>query len=36
MHVRETFGGTVIVQNGKAQKVNLKTDSTRSAGVYPA
>ena len=29
MHVRETFGGTVIVQNGKAQKVNLKTDSTR-------
>ncbi len=36
MHVRVTKPGTVIVRDGKAVKVNLKTDSTLSAGVYPS
>ncbi len=36
MHVRERLGGTVIVNDGKMEKVNLKTDSTVSAGVYPS
>lgn len=35
-HVRQTFGGTVFIHGDKAEKVNLKTDSTLSAGVYPA
>ena len=35
-HVREAFGGTVIACDGKVTKVNLKTDSLISAGVYPA
>lgn len=36
MHLRENNGGTLIVNGEKAVKVSLKTDSTRSAGVYPA
>jgi len=35
-HVRQHKGGTILVTNGEVQKVNLKTDSTISAGVYPA
>ena len=35
-HVRVTNGGTVIVNDGKVSKVNLKRDNTISAGVYPA
>jgi len=35
-HVRQSLGGTVINYDGKIQKVNLKTDSTISAGVYPS
>ncbi|MDO4462630.1 MAG: hypothetical protein Q4C30_09120 [Bacteroidia bacterium] len=35
-HARAAFGGTIIVRDGKIDKVNLKTDSTISAGVYPA
>ena len=35
-HVRQFLGGTVFVHNGKAKKVNTKTDSTISAGVYPS
>lgn len=35
-HVRKNKGGTIIMRNGKVEKVNLKTDSTLSAGVYPA
>jgi hypothetical protein len=35
-HVRHRLGGTVIVSNEKAYKVNLKTEHTLSAGVYPA
>lgn len=35
-HARAALGGTVIVSGGTVNKVNLKTDSTMSAGVYPA
>ena len=35
-HVRVTRGGTVIVNDGKLSKVNLKRDYTISSGVYPA
>ena len=35
-HVRKANGGTVIVNDGKISKVNLKRDYTISAGVYPA
>ena len=34
-HVRQHLGGTVFVHNGEMKKVNMKTDSTISAGVYP-
>lgn len=34
-HVRQYLGGTVIAYDDKLQKINLKTDSTISAGVYP-
>ncbi|MDE7376617.1 MAG: hypothetical protein K2N16_07195 [Muribaculaceae bacterium] len=36
MHVRINHGGTVIVRDGKAVKVDLKTPQTISAGVYPS
>ena len=35
-HARATRGGTVIVNDGKISKVDLKRDYTISAGVYPA
>lgn len=35
-HARQAHGGTLLVIDGKPRKVNLKTDSTISAGVYPA
>lgn len=35
-HVRRTKGGTVVMTGDSVVKVNLKTDSTISAGVYPA
>ena len=35
-HARQNLGGTMLNIDGKLQKVNLKTDSTLSAGVYPA
>lgn len=35
-HIRKTNGGTVILAGDSVVKVNLKTDSTLSAGVYPA
>ncbi len=35
-HVRQYKGGTVFVHNGEVDKINLKTDSTISAGVYPS
>lgn len=35
-HARQTHGGTVIAYDGKIEKVDMKTDSLLSAGVYPA
>ncbi len=35
-HARQNMGGTLLNIDGKLTKVNLKTDSTLSAGVYPA
>lgn len=35
-HVRQHKGGTIIVNGDEVKKINLKTDSTISAGVYPA
>ncbi len=35
-HAREIHGGTLIVNNGKVRKVNLKTGDLISGGVYPA
>ncbi len=35
-HVRQYKGGTMFIHNGKMLKVNMATDSTLSAGVYPA
>lgn len=35
-HVRATNGGTVLVNDGKVSKIDLKRENTISAGVYPA
>lgn len=35
-HVRQYKGGTIMVLDGKLHKINMKTDSTLSAGVYPS
>ena len=35
-HARQHEGGTVLVVDGEPRKINLKTDSTLSAGVYPS
>ena len=35
-HVRQLNGGTFFVHNGEPRKLNMATDSTLSAGVYPA
>ena len=35
-HARQYLGGTLFVHNGEMRKIDLKTDSTISAGVYPA
>lgn len=35
-HMRQALGGTMIVNGDKIEKVDLKTDETLSAGVYPA
>ncbi len=35
-HMRQNYGGTMIVDNGDIKKVDMKTDSTISSGVYPA
>lgn len=35
-HMRQHNGGTIFVHNGNAVKLNMTTDSTLSAGVYPA
>lgn len=36
LHVRQYKGGTILIVDGQMRKINLKTDSTVSAGVYPA
>lgn len=36
LHLRQGCGGTIIVKDNQISKVDLKTDSTISAGVYPA
>ena len=35
-HARQNHGGTVIVYDGKVEKVNMANDSLISAGVYPS
>ena len=35
-HARQNHGGTVIIYDGKVEKVNLACDSLLSAGVYPS
>ena len=35
-HVRAKHGGTVFIDNGKVQKMNLKSDSVLSSCVYPS
>lgn len=35
-HARQHKGGTLLVTPDEVKKINLKTDSTISAGVYPA
>lgn len=35
-HARQHKGGTIMAFNGNIHKINLKTDSTLSAGVYPS
>lgn len=35
-HMRQGFGGTMLVTNGQLKKIDLKTEETLSAGVYPA
>lgn len=35
-HARQNHGGTVIAYDGELRKLNLKTDSLLSSGVYPA
>lgn len=34
-HIRQYLGGTILYRQGKLEKLNLKTDSTISAAVYP-
>ena len=34
-HVRAKHGGTVFIENGKAEKMNMKSDSILSSTVYP-
>lgn len=35
-HARQNMGGTLVAYDGKMKKVNMKSDSILSAGVYPA
>ena len=35
-HARQNHGGTVITYDGKIRKINMRSDSILSAGVYPA
>lgn len=35
-HVRSNHGGTMIIKDGKAQKIQIKDEHIASAGVYPS
>lgn len=35
-HVRSAHGGTVFIEDGEPQKVDMKTDSVLSSAVYPS
>ena len=35
-HVRANHGGTIVIQNGKAKKVQIKDSTIITAGVYPS
>ncbi len=35
-HVRSNHGGTIIIQNGKAHKIQLKDSTIIASGVYPS
>lgn len=35
-HVRANHGGTIMIQNGKAKKVQIKDSTIITAGVYPS
>ena len=35
-HIRQYLGGTILYRDGKLKKLNMKTDSTISAAVYPS
>ena len=35
-HMRAEYGGTMLIMNGKATKIDTKTNHTMSPGVYPA
>lgn len=35
-HMRQTYPGTILIDNGKIEKLNTKTDQTLSALVYPS
>jgi len=35
-HVRAKHGGTIFIQDGRAEKVNMKSDSILSSAVYPS
>ncbi len=35
-HVRAQHGGTILIRDGKAEKVQIKGDSILTAGVYPS
>ena len=35
-HIRQYLGGTILYRSGKLEKLNMKTDSTISAAVYPS
>ncbi|MBN1693876.1 PD40 domain-containing protein [candidate division WOR-3 bacterium] len=35
-HMRDKYGGTMLLKNGQLNKVNTGTEYTMSAGVYPA
>ena len=35
-HARQTHGGTIIAYDGQLEKIDMRSDSLLSAGVYPA